>query len=127
MRALTPSTKVHSSAASRLRERLPLLIANAESMMEGSSVRESGHTWPLLGVVGRNQLRSTLTALPSSLSGRPQGHKQRLELLAALAANLHMLLDEGHGLGVVEELVERVAVGVHTIGHRFQGHAAQRG
>jgi hypothetical protein len=42
MRALTPSTKVHSSAASRLRERLPLLIANAESMMEGSSVRESG-------------------------------------------------------------------------------------
>jgi hypothetical protein len=44
MRALMPSAKVRTSTGSRLRERSPLLIANAESMMEGSSAWESAHT-----------------------------------------------------------------------------------
>src|SRR3712207_8530347 len=56
----------------------------------------------LLRAVGRNQPRSTLTALPSAFSGRSQGRQQRLKLFAALTANLHMFLDERHGLGGVQ-------------------------
>ena len=40
--------------------------------------------------------------LASPIAGRPQGRQQRLELLAALAADLHVFLDERHGLGGVQ-------------------------
>ena len=65
-------------------------------------LRTSLLTMGLLGAVGRNQPRSALAVLPSPFSSRLQGRQQCLKLLAALTAELHMFLDERHGLGGVQ-------------------------